>query len=59
MRGQETGSSTCRPSAGADAWVDLYWIPLGAGDSTHLVAASCRAYERLAARRAHRHPQAL
>jgi hypothetical protein len=41
------------------AWVDLYWIPLGAGDRTGLVAPSGRFYERVAARRAHRHPQPL
>jgi len=42
-----------------DEWVDLYWVPLGAGDTTHLVAASGRAYEWLAAHRSHRRPQQL
>lgn len=43
----------------AEAWVDLYWIPLGAGDVTHLVARCGHAYERVTARREHRPPQAL
>lgn len=41
------------------ASVDLYWIPLGAGDRTRLVAPSGRFYEHVAARRAHRDPQPL
>jgi hypothetical protein len=40
------------------ASIDLYWLPLGAGGSP-VVRASGRAYERLAARRAHRPPRDL
>ncbi len=36
------------------AGVDLYWLPLGAGDAFFLVRWSGRAYETLAARRDHR-----
>lgn len=43
----------------APAWVDLYWIPLGAGDRTHLVRPSGRAYERVQAWRNGRAPQPL
>ena len=42
-----------------DAAVDLYWIPLGAGDGTHLVRHCGRTYERLLARRQRRDPQPL
>ena len=42
-----------------DAWVHLYWIPLGAGDTTGLVKRSGRAYERLVAMRQHRQPRGL
>lgn len=35
-------------------WVDLYWLPLGAGG--HVVRLNGRVYERLVARRAHRPP---
>ena len=38
-------------------WVDLYWLPLGAGG--HVVRRSGRVYERLVARREHRSPQDL
>ena len=41
-----------------NAWVDLYWIPLGA-DGAPVVRASGRLYERCAARRARRATQAL
>ena len=34
--------------------VDLYWLPLGAGDTTGLVRVSARIYEALAARRERR-----
>lgn len=37
-----------------EAWVDLYWLPLGAGG--HVVRLNGRAYERLAAWREHRAP---
>lgn len=46
-------------SASRGAWVDLYWIPLGAGDRTGLVRPSGRAYERVQAWRADRAPQPL
>jgi hypothetical protein len=36
------------------AAVDLLWVPLGAGDGTHLVRWSGRAFEALAARRCRR-----
>jgi hypothetical protein len=36
----------------SDAWVDLYWLPLGAGG--HVVRWNGRLYESLAARREHR-----
>ncbi len=32
-----------------DSWVDLYWLPLGAGDNTHCVRINGRAYEALMA----------
>lgn len=38
-------------------WIDLYWLPLGAGG--HCVRFNGRAYEQLVARREHRLPQAL
>jgi hypothetical protein len=34
--------------------VDLYWLPLGAGDAFHCVRFSGRAFEAVAARRQHR-----
>jgi hypothetical protein len=37
-----------------EAWVDLYWLPVGAGG--HVVRLNGRLYERLAARREHRPP---
>ena len=36
------------------ASVDLYWLPLGAGDNTHCVRVNGRAFEAAAARREHR-----
>jgi hypothetical protein len=39
--------------------VYLYWLPLGAGDGTHLVALSGQVYEHLAARHDGRQPQPL
>lgn len=45
--------------APASSYVDLFWLPLGAGDSSGLVLHSGRAYERLAARRGHRAPRDL
>ena len=42
-----------------DASVDLFWLPLGAGPRRGVVRMSGRIYERLAARRGRRHPQAI
>lgn len=41
-----------RPDQAGEGWVDLYWIPLGAGG--HVVRWTGHAYERLSARRHHR-----
>lgn len=41
------------------AAVDLYWLPLGAGDNTHLVRHSGRLYERLLATWQRRQPRDL
>ena len=38
----------------ATAWIDLYWLPLGAGG--HVVRFNGRVYERLVALREHRQP---
>jgi hypothetical protein len=46
--------SAVRPPAG---WVDLYWLPLGAG--SHLVSRCGRLYEQASALRDHRRPQPL
>ena len=43
--------------ATATAWIDLYWIPLGAGG--HLVRFNGRVYERLVAASQHRAPSGL
>jgi hypothetical protein len=40
------------------AWLDLYWLPLGA-DGSRVVRACGRVYERLVARRGGRSPRAL
>lgn len=45
-------------SSGRDAWVDLYWLPLGA-DGSRLVRLGGRVYERLVAHREHRPPLRL
>ena len=37
-----------------DAGVDLYWLPLGAGDNTHCVRVNGRVFEAAAARHQHR-----
>lgn len=42
-----------------DAAVDLYWIPLGAGDGTHVVRRCGRVYEAFSARRQRRDPMPL
>ncbi|MCW2848416.1 MAG: hypothetical protein JWR90_2390 [Marmoricola sp.] len=39
--------------------VDLYWLPLGAGDASHCVRSSGRLYEALSARHQHREPSDL
>ena len=39
------------------AWIDLYWLPLGAGG--HCVRWNGRVFERFAARREHRQPADL
>jgi hypothetical protein len=52
-------TAVARSGLRRDAWVDLYWIPLGAGDTLRLVARSGRLYERLAARRDGREPRPL
>ena len=36
--------------------VDLYWLPLGAGDNTHCVRTNGRIFEWITARRQHRPP---
>ena len=41
------------------AAVDLYWLPLGAGDNTHCVRTNGRIFEAISARRGHRAPQDL
>jgi hypothetical protein len=41
------------------ASVDLYWLPLGAGDASHCVRWNGRIYEALAARRGCREPRDL
>lgn len=48
-----------RPSAAAGCSLDLYWIPLGAGDTTGAVKLTGRAFESLSARREHRAPVRL
>ena len=39
--------------------VELYWLPLGAGDNTHCVRANGRIFEAVAARAQHRHRRDL
>lgn len=46
-------------SDSGEHWVDLYWIPLGAGPGTHLVKASGWTYEHLLAWRHGRPPRSL
>lgn len=43
----------------SESFVDLLWLPLGAGDRTRLVGLSGRTYERLVAARTHRRPRPL
>lgn len=42
-----------------ESYVDLFWLPLGAGDSSGLVRHSGRLYELVSARRHHRQPRPL
>ncbi|MEA2522649.1 MAG: hypothetical protein QOI81_2295 [Actinomycetota bacterium] len=51
---------TATPSGPADrSFVDLFWLPLGAGDASHCVRWNGRLYERLVALREHREPRDL
>lgn len=43
----------------AGSYVDLFWLPLGAGDSSGLVRTSGRLYEVMSARRRHRRSRPL
>jgi hypothetical protein len=52
-----TSSPMRTPSRPAASWIDLYWIPLGAGN--RLVQLNGHLYEALLARRLHRAPQRL
>lgn len=45
--------ATARSNTAAAA-VDLYWLPVGAGDNTHCVRANCRIFEALSAWHEHR-----
>ncbi|MEA2551077.1 MAG: hypothetical protein QOE25_846, partial [Actinomycetota bacterium] len=46
---------TATPSGPADRFfVDLFWLPLGAGDTSHCVRWNGRLYETLVALREHR-----
>jgi hypothetical protein len=47
------------PHAPRRSGVDLYWLPLGAGDNTHCVRTNGHAYEALCAWREHRDRQHL
>lgn len=47
------------PELPSTAAVDLFWLPLGAGDNTHLVRASGRTYERVVAGLQHRRARPL
>jgi hypothetical protein len=55
MRPVETPGLETGPSSG----VDLYWLPLGAGDNTHCVRVNGRLYEALCARFDRRSAQPL
>jgi hypothetical protein len=46
-------------SAAPTSSVDLYWLPLGAGDASRLVRWSGRAFEAIVARHQHRERRAL
>jgi hypothetical protein len=48
-----------RPTGAASPAVDLFWIPLGAGDTTGCVRWNGRLFETVAARREHRPVTAL
>jgi hypothetical protein len=47
-------SSGGNPDRDDRAWIDLYWLPLGAGDKTRCVRCNGRFFEALQARRQHR-----
>jgi hypothetical protein len=47
---------TAAPAAPNQPRVDLYWLPLGAGDSSGCVRRNGRLFEVIAARRHHREP---
>lgn len=50
---RDLGAVPAPPVVGtADGWIDVYWLPLGAGG--HCVRFNGRVYEHLAARRQHR-----
>jgi hypothetical protein len=51
------GARHAHESAGAGSYVDLYWLPLGAGG--HCVRLNGRLYERVVALRQHRSPATL
>jgi hypothetical protein len=46
--------SARRPKPSLEAWIDLYWLPLGAGGNC--VRFNGRVYERILALREHRPP---
>jgi len=48
------GMSPTPVKRGDRARIDLYWLPLGAGDTTHCVRWNGRAFEALVARHEHR-----
>jgi hypothetical protein len=55
----ELPSTTERGPRVRPGTIDLYWLPLGAGDNTHCVRTNGRIYERLSAWREHRPPSDL
>src|SRR5690606_15912423 len=55
--GRFTGGEVIGMGDSATAWVDLYWLPLGAGG--RFVRRNGRAYEWLMSRREHRAAQDL
>lgn len=58
VTGRWTGKRVIRmDKANPTSWIDLYWLPLGAGG--HCVRLNGRVYERITALREHRRPGAL